>query len=395
MTVKEIINKISLFYKNNKYISNCLLLLILYTIGVILYFIYNPLNLYSNYKLLSITISILIYFNFIMSLYFFIMRNELFGRSNGPSLLNFLSKIFSLQFIILIVIIIFMNIDYLKDIVSISRFIILSITILLGIALIIKIMNKNNNNDNSNLINSIKKIFLYLPYLLIKFIDYIKYQYSITTSTTAIIFFIEILLISIYFLTPIIYKKIILSNSKLLINEPLPLYNEYNLSSKFYLNNKENIENNKHDYSYGISCWFYINPQPPSNGYAFNNYTNILNYGNKPVVSYKNKTNTLKIEMLNKNLMENVIETNKVYLQKWNHLVINYKNGILDIFLNNELIKSVSNIIPYMNNDKIFSGSKNGIYGNISTLIYFNEPLTKEKINNIYITNKDKNPPLI
>jgi len=403
MAISETFNNLSLFYKNNKYIINGFLILIFYTVFTILYFIYNPYNLPKDYKVFSIVISIVNYFTIIMGLYFIVSRKHLFGQDGGPSLFNFIYKLLILELIIFGSIIAIYALSYffsyfksLTSVLSLTIGILILIGIVAFIISVTNVENKINKINDFTFLGLIKNILFYLPCLLIQLIEFIRYQFSITTSVTWIILLIEVFLVLAYIYIPIIYKKLDFKKGLALIKKPLPLYNEYNLSSKYYLDNENDqntIKNPKYNYRYSISCWFYINPQPPSAGYQFNSYSNVLNYGNKPIILYKNKTNTLKIKMLNNNALEEIVETNNVLLQKWNHIVINYDGGILDIFLNNELIKSVPGVVPYMNNDKIFVGSKEGLYGNITNLIYFKTPLKKSQITNIYNSNKNKNPP--
>ena len=52
----------------------------------------------------------------------------------------------------------------------------------------------------------------------------------------------------------------------------------------------------------------------------------------------------------------------------------------MDVFLNNDLVASVSGVTPYMINDKITAGEKDGINGGIKNVLYFNKPLSKNEI---------------
>ena len=82
-------------------------------------------------------------------------------------------------------------------------------------------------------------------------------------------------------------------------------------------------------------------------------------------------------------------------LQKWNHFVINYKGGTLDIFMNNKLVGSKIKVVPYMTHDVISSGETNGIYGGLSNVKYFSNTLMKHDILKLYNSFKGKNPPII
>ena len=91
---------------------------------------------------------------------------------------------------------------------------------------------------------------------------------------------------------------------------------------------------------------------------------------------------------------EVLYEKSDIMLQKWNNMIINYSGGTLDIFLNNDLMKSVNGIVPYMKNDPLTVGSENGLYGGVCNVVYFNKPLDANKMYYLYNTVKDKSPPI-
>ena len=81
-------------------------------------------------------------------------------------------------------------------------------------------------------------------------------------------------------------------------------------------------------------------------------------------------------------------------LQKWNNLIINYNGGILDIFLNGELVKSDIGVVPYYTLDNLTIGEDNGINGGICNVVYFNKALTSLNIYFLYNMIKDKKLPV-
>ena len=92
-------------------------------------------------------------------------------------------------------------------------------------------------------------------------------------------------------------------------------------------------------------------------------------------------------DLLNKNKEKQtttVYKTKNLSLQKWNHFVINYDAGTLDVFLNNKLVISNKNISPVIDYGDIQIGSDNGVHGGIRNVQYFNDSLTKREISFLY-----------
>jgi len=174
-----------------------------------------------------------------------------------------------------------------------------------------------------------------------------------------------------------------------------------------------NIKTNTPHYSYGISAWFYIHPEPPKNSYSSSSIS-ILNFGTDantndttpqgaPQVLFNPNGNQLIISVLTEtNNTVSVTLPNPILLQRWNHLFINFNNnGIMDVFLNNHLENSTPNIIPKLPKTLIV-GSKSdsdsvsggGIYGQACNVVYYKDVVGSQGISWIYNTHKLLNPPL-
>ena len=163
------------------------------------------------------------------------------------------------------------------------------------------------------------------------------------------------------------------------------------------------FKTDRFSYKYGLSAWFYINPQPPNTSKAYSVYTNILSYGKKVNLEYNGKLNSLRVmaavassdDSNTKNTSAEVYKTNDIMYQKWNNIVINYDAGDLDVFLNGVLVGSISRSVPYMSFDDIIVGAKNGILGGVCNIIYYKEPMSERNIKTTYKSLRIKKFPYV
>jgi hypothetical protein len=306
---------------------------------------------------------------------------------------------------------------------------ILNIAILVGIlAMIVRFIGAEAPNYISGpptWSSLIFKILIYMPCLCLNIADYFRNELKLAQKqwTYVILLIFEILFVALLFFLPSVFDAIVNHNGEVVLNKVLPLNvmsepldvsttNSSDNSQTVSLTPSlaENVKTNKPHYGYGISAWFYIHPEP-LNSYS-SNPINILNFetsvdstgksGGAPQVLFSPKTNQLFINVLtdtNKNV--EVILQNKILLQKWNHLFINFnKNGIMDVFMNNSLESSTPNIIPKLpltlivgsNSDS--SGNGSGIYGQTCNVVYYKDAIGSQGVSWIYNAHKFLNPPL-
>lgn len=322
--------------------------------------------------------------------------------------------------------------------------------VMLGI--IYKLANAGGFLDKNPYYRLILNTLLYIPCLLVSLVNYIttlvglsKTQGSAFAPPTPFeikMLGLSFVLLSGYFLWIFIGKHFIQSTylkqgGKQLINQPVYTDILTNVGSYQNLSGSETF-----DYQYAMSFWFYLDAFPPSTNASYRKVVPLLSYGENPAIKYSSENNTLYITVKQKtdsnsigdfvveekntdsavkwkNVQENItdaiekiksmpfgneIDANgnriiykhpDVQLQKWNHILLNYSGGTLDVFYNGELVKSAIEVVPYIKLDMLTVGSENGISGNIANLMYFNQPLDYLTVNTLYTSLKDKNPPVI
>lgn len=253
---------------------------------------------------------------------------------------------------------------------------------------------KNPNGIIPFIVHSI----LFIPCFIIDTFKYIydslALEFKLVSKPILLLLLIELIIVLGYVFIPKLYTKIISQNGKVLLTDPIYLTKETTLATYDQLTpNHTSLE---HTYRYALSCWIYIDAQPPNTSQAYQTYTPLFSYGNKPIILYKGQTNTILIKTLNGLRKEKVIYKNKnVVLQKWNNWIINYNGGTLDVFLNGDLVASEKNIVPYMQYENIVAGTNHGINGGICNVIYFDKVLSGSDIKLLYNSCKNKTPPVL
>lgn len=397
-------------------------IMVLYVSSIVYMAFYNPDNAFYQFmnkvfntqtipnwaednKALYQIITISTGFILAASIYFVRRRAALNMSENTSdnSLLGFLSKIIGVVLFFVLIILFIYGMVYFVTSISASTIVSLIIVALLFfviIALLVQTFYKKPTNLNSNdntAIGLIKNCILLIPCLLIDLVDYIKYEHSITARSSTILFITMSVIICMYFIQPYISSYLYDIKGTQLVEQPINTNIYTSLGSFEELSGSIiNKTETKYNYRYSLSFWFYVNPQSPATNSNYSKYTSILNYGNKPNILYKADDNKVMIKMTQGHTTEKKIFVDKkLPLQKWNHFVVNYDGGTLDVFLNNELVGSKIKVVPYMTHDVITGGEANGIYGGICNVKYFGHTLLKHDIEKIYSSLKSKNPPII
>ena len=178
-----------------------------------------------------------------------------------------------------------------------------------------------------------------------------------------------------------------------------------------------NIENDSMNYDVTYTFSYGINDFKGSVKHqdtdTYKSISDIIKQINQDLTSYQNKIKITNREADSINIVDMFSfvtkitqtikykgETNfilKTPSQKWNHIVFNYYENNVDLFINGNLERSMdlkNNPIHILPTDIISVGDTNGINGAICNVVYYEVPLTKTKISHIYNTNFMKNPPI-
>jgi hypothetical protein len=304
------------------------------------------------------------------------------------------------------------NIQNLSGKSSIVSFVLNLLLIILFMGLIYKTINVQlpaGNSKKNAFFTLITNTIFYIPCLFNGVFDSIGKvavgEYNAPNMGSVIMLLVSIALLVGYYETPSLLNKINLQGGKQLVNSPVYTDSLYSLGNFQELNGGNNL-----DYTYAISFWLYLDSAPPNTNASYSKYTSILNFGEKPNVLYNGKTNTLMVTIKQKNLKDltknklidfddndnRILYKNEnMLLQKWNNIIINYNGGILDIFLNGELVKSDSSVVPYYTIENLTIGEDNGIKGGICNVVYFRRALTASNIYYLYNMVKGKSPPVV
>ncbi len=307
------------------------------------------------------------------------------------------------------------NIQNLSGNSSIVSFVLNLLIVILVLGLIYKTIvvkipsgNGNANAKKNAFFAMIINTLFYIPCLFTGIFDSIGNLATGDTSGSStgsiIMLIVTILLMITYFKTPSLINKINLQGGKPLVNKPVYTDSQYALGTYQELNGSD-----KFDYQYAISFWVFLDAAGPNTNASYSKYTSLLNFGDKPNVLYNGKNNTLLVTMQQKDLNQSanklidfdengnriLYKNENMLLQKWNNIIINYNGGVLDIFLNGELVKSDIGVVPYYTLDSLTIGEEDGIKGGICNVVYFTHALTTSNIYYLYNMVKNKSPPVL
>jgi hypothetical protein len=354
----------------------------------------------SKYNTLSIIFTLFGLLILMLLLFFIKGRNEIYGNQttsfpsdsneNKPTILSYILKSISTVLMILFAILFIGSILLFLKSTPILSYVLLNIInisiALIGLTIIYTLFKSFFLKKRGVIFKLFIDLIIYIPCLITDLINYIKEQYSLTTKPITILLILELFLILIGAVLPKLFSIIIKHNGNDLLKEPVSLTQETRLGTFDILHKKSGDD--KFKYNYALSFWIYLNAEPPSTNASYIENANILSYGGKPAIYYNASNNELIVTAKIGNENKEIYKTKDIEYQKWFNIIINYNGGTMDIFINNKLVSSSPNIVPYMTYDDIVCGKQNGIYGFIKNVTYFNNILSKDKIAWIYKTYK-------
>lgn len=407
-------------YSNPSYIGA--LEILEYIIFIIIIYKYNPFSISSKHPAFSNALTLLVALIYVLLFYFLREKISLGSDIDSvkPSEWTFLIKVLStLGFFLVSILLVKYTAMFIATgktgLLTLFRYSILLLAIVAGLAILYTVFQPlfAKLGRSGKIGSFLVKLVMYTPCLLLALVDYVKYQYKITTKPVWLLLLAELVLIVLWVIVPMLLSAYVSKNGVQLLKEPKylnsvnvlgtfdELYGKDVVNTDVNSISQTNISQPKYNYHYSLSAWFYINPQPPSTSPAYNKYTNILNYGGKPTVEFNGQLNSLRVTVEteqepngNKKTVQ-VFETKKVLFQRWNNIVINYDRGTMDVFLNGELVGSRPSIAPYMTYESIEVGANNGIQGGISNVLYYKDNLTKNYVELMYQALRGKAEPFL
>jgi hypothetical protein len=243
-----------------------------------------------------------------------------------------------------------------------------------------------------------------------------KTELGLTPSITFILLALEVVFIILYLLVPKLFALTMEpSNGITIVGKPLfldieskpefnadklkvlPRVNE--IGKVVSMNNNNPYKTDTLRLNYSMSMWIFLNQQTHVTADA----STVFSYGEDidigggyPQIQYirvcpKTGSDMFQIKLYAGDTGFELTAPN----QKWNNFVFTYNNNTVDLFVNGNLEKTVNRDKQhYQKNSIVKVGSDNGIYGAICNIRYFETPLPKNTIVNMYNMLMTQNPPI-
>jgi hypothetical protein len=281
--------------------------------------------------------------------------------------------------------------------------------ILVGLAAFYFVFLEKYVNSNGWIPFIIKFIF-YIPCTFTEMIQYVIKDFYGTQNYIFNLLFIETLLLIVYFYIYPRMHQSVYKNGFILLKNPILLNDYKRIDSELYKLQGTQMPNPITDKitqdspfreNYSLSMWIYLNVQPFTQ-LAYSKESTIFAYGSQenshPKITYKNNTDGLDqyVFYLSPSTKYGV----SLPHQKWNNVVLNYRDGYVDLFINGTLESAIKleDKPVFTKRDTIYVGEKTseptGLYGSICNVVYYKNIMTLGQIINNYNLLSVLNPPV-
>ena len=388
--------------------------IIIMSILIWIFYYWNPFNFFSNHSQLTILFLLIVAFVQLMEVFYYRERRVVgpkggnIKKKSQASVIDLLSKslltVFSVGVFVAGVYGILYAITHVPTFTTIFHWgmhtlIACGILAILYLLILPVIKAGKKEGGGKGLLDLLGALIMYVPCLIIDFVDWIKEQYEITTSTTWLVLGLTCTAIAIMILLPSAVNWMLNQDGVHLLKDPVYLNNEHQLSNHKQLEHifkgDDEYGNTPRGYHYSISGWFWINPQPPNTRASYTKWTNILEFGGRPAIEYLGTTNELRVMCdIKGDKREEIFRSGDIPFQRWNNIVINYDGGTMDVFLNGVLVASRQAAF-YQSLENVIAGADKGIEGGISNVVFYDKILLPFQIDMAYKALGRMNQPVL
>ena len=225
-----------------------------YIIFIALIYYYNPLNVKTNYP--AFTNLLVLCVSFIYVILFIFIKTKIDNNDDvdfiDPTESNILIKFISLIVFFALFMLLIKGIIWVLAHTAILNVVhhMIGLFIFIGVAAIAyifmrKTINKAKDAPGRKLTTLFLKFIMYLPCLLVDLVEYVKYEFKLTTKPVWILMGVEGSLIALYYIIPYLFDKIMTANGLKLLNQPIYLSEEHTLGNYKDLNKKYKYDKKK------------------------------------------------------------------------------------------------------------------------------------------------------
>jgi hypothetical protein len=237
----------------------------------------------------------------------------------------------------------------------------------------------------------VARLLLFIPCLISDFFTMIFGQLKASPFVVYVLLAVEIVLILAYLFLPKMFKNINERNGKLvLVDTPIVLKKETRAISVADVFDKLGQPPlvKPRTGNMALSMWIYVVPMN-ANHAPYADEATLFEFGNQhPRITYKQST-------LMVHYAPGAVYETRIPTQTWVHVVYNYKDNNVDLFVNGNLVKTANYPMLMTSPEDMFVvGQENGVHGGLTALVYSRTALTDLEIKRYYEAGVDKDPPM-